>query len=464
MKRSYEDREALQAYLSQMARFPRLTADEERAAADRLTTANRHLRTCLLSCDFTLDKVACLFERLERRELRPDYTLGFSTNDSIERRRVAKLLPIVLGEIRRAVRENRREFATAMKSSVPHDQRISAWRQMPASRRRAIAGVHAVGVRTRHLQHWQRQLETLALEMQWLCRKLQCLREVGDEDKAREARCALRALMRRTLQSPSTIRRHVERCQRLEREYEQARHRLVSSNLRLVVAIAHRYRGRGVSFLDLIQEGNAALLHAVNRWSPRGGKFTSYATWWVRQAMRDAVEVQPRAIRLPERECLRLRRMHGAIRRLAQPNGHRPDIAVIAEKAGISVEQAERAQRLPNHPLSLDWPVHRMAEALMAEFLIDHRQSPLAAELASRQLKAQLLGVVTRLNERQRTVLTLRYGLLDGCQRTLDEVGKLLSLTREGVRQVELKALDYLRRSPGSQGLRDFCDGPAVAW
>lgn len=459
MKRNYEDREALQTYLDEMAKIPRLTADEEREAARRLMTTSRRLRLCLLSCDFVLHKAARLFERLERRELRLDYTIGFPTNDSTKRQRVAECMPIVRADIRHTLGDNRSRFALAMKRSLPLDQRLRLWRGMPACRRRAIAGVNRIGFRTRRLQRWQRQLEALGTEMQWLGRKVKCLREVADDDKLRDARCRLHALMRQTSHSPATIRRHIDRCQRLEREYDAARHRLVSGNLRLVVAIAHQHRGRGVSVLDLIQEGNSGLLQAVDRWSPEGGKFSSYAIWWVRQAINDAVNLQPRMIRLPEREGVRLRRILAAARQLAQTDGHWPDLAVIAERAGFSVKQTERTLRFYNNPLSLDRPLNCEAETVGGELLADHREDPRAVEMAHQQLKVQLLDVLTRLNDRQRTVISLRFGLVDGCQRTLEEVGKLLSLTREGVRQIELRAIERLRRPTCSRALRDFAPG-----
>lgn len=462
MKRTYEDREALQAYFHQMAGFSRLTAAEEQAAATRLTATSRRLRICLLSSDFMLEKVAHLLERLQRRELRLDYTMGFSTNNFQERGRVANCLPTVLEEVRRVLDANRRDFANVVRKSLPLEQRRQTWRCMSLRRRYVAVPIDRIGVRTRHLQRWQRQLEALSAEIQQRRREIDALGQVGAEGKAGDARHQLRALMCRTRHSAPTLRRHVERCQRLERDYESARHLLVSSNLRLVVAIANRFRGQGVSFLDLIQEGNAGLLHAVDRWSPDGGKFTTYATWFVRQAVRDAVTGQSRAIRLPECEWSRLRRVQAALRGLAQADGRRPEIALIAEKAGISTEQAERVLRVHGTPLSLDCPLNGQAESLLGEFLVDHRPVPLAVELARGHLKSQLWEALMEVSERQRTVLSLRYGLLDGCQRTLDEVGRLLSLTREGVRQAEIRAIACLRRSPGSGVLQDFADAPAL--
>jgi len=320
--------------------------------------------------------------------------------------------------------------------------------------------VNQIGIRTRHLQRWQRQLESLGTEMQRLSRKVNSLRisEPEGSDRLAAARRELRALMRQTMHSPSTVRRHLDCCRRYDQEYEEVKHFLVSSNLRLVVAIAKRYRHRGVSFLDLIQEGNAGLLQAVDRWDPKGGKFATYATWWARQAIKEAVHVQPRTIRLPEQVVERLRRIQGAARSLVQQHGFRPDVETIAHKAGMSPEQAERVLRLHHEPFSLDQPLDDANEAAVGDLIIDHRRSGFADDLSREQLKARLADVLTELNERQRTVISLRFGLLDGSQRTLDEVGKLLSLTREGVRQIELRAVERLRHPTRSRLLRGFLD------
>jgi RNA polymerase primary sigma factor len=228
--------------------------------------------------------------------------------------------------------------------------------------------------------------------------------------------------------------------------------------LRLVVSIAKRYRHRGVGFLDLIQEGNAGLLQAVDRWEPRGGKFATYATWWARQAVKEAVHVQSRTIRLPEQVVDRLRRIQGATRSLVHQHGFRPNVEAIASKAGMSTEQAERMLQIYREPFSLDQPFDEESKAAMGDFLVDHRRSGPAEDLTRQQLKARLADVLTDLNERQRTVISLRYGLLDGSQRTLDEVGRLLSLTREGVRQIELRAVERLRHPTRSRLLRGFLD------
>jgi RNA polymerase primary sigma factor len=458
MRRTYESHDSLQAYLGQMSRYPRLTASEEADASKRLVQSRRRLRTCILSCDFILERVARLLERLEQRELRLDHTIGFSSNDTGERRRVSRLMPEVISHLRGILRDNRCDFAQVTRRSLTMDERRAAWRRMVQRRRRAIQVVEKVGIRTRHLQHWQRQLESLGVQMLRQSRKLASARLAGSVEERAATRNILRGLEQRTQHTPATLRRHLDCCRRHEREYEEVKQFLVSSNWRLVVAIAKRYRHRGVGFLDLIQEGNAGLLHAVDRWDPRGSKFATYATWWARQAIKEAVHMQSRTIRLPEQVVERLRRIEGAAQSLVHQHGFRPNLEAIANEAGMSTEQAERTLRIHREPFSLDQPLDQESEAAIGEFLVDRRSGGCAEDLTRKQLKARLADVLTDLNERQRAVLSLRYGLLDGSQRTLDEVGKLLSLTREGVRQIELRAVERLRHPTRSRRLQGFLD------
>jgi RNA polymerase primary sigma factor len=461
MKLTYDDRAAVQSYFDQMAQFPRLTAAEESAAAERLMTASQRLRVCLLSSDFILSAVAGLFDRIRRHKVRLDHGIGFSSNDAAERRRVCDLLPGAEAEVQRVLRVNGAAFAQVIKKSVPLDVRRATWRAMMVRRRVAVARINQIGIRTRDLQRWQRHLEGAGADVRRTVNQIALLRQAGAADEICEARRRLFALVLRTRHTAATLDRHLERCRRCEREYENARHLLVSSNLRLVVAIAKAYCHRGVSFLDLIQEGNAGLLHAVDRWSPEGGKFTTYATWWIKQAIRDAVDVQPRTIRLPEQLLSSLRRVQRAVQALAQQNGIQPDLAAISEKAGLSSEQAARALRLYRRPLSLDRPSNDYDGPSIADVLVDEHCT-VAPPLTRDEMKARLLDVLTQLNERQRAVISLRYGLLDGSPRTLEEVGKLLAITREGARQIEIRAINRLRSPECTRPLREFCDSVAI--
>lgn len=458
MRITNENNEALRAYLSQMGAYPCLTAEQENEAAKHLKKSRRKLRNRILLSDFVLRKVAKLLVRLQQRELRLDHTMGFSSNDAAERRRVQQLLPLVLDEIRCTLRDNRGDFEQSLRRGESRKNRRAAWRRILMRRRQAAAAVNEIGIRTRHLQRWQRQFEEIASRLRQQHNQAVANRHSDSPEPARLARRRMLRLARQTGETPATARRHLQRCLDSERQYENAKHFLVSSNLRLVVALAKRYRNRGVSFLDLIQEGNAGLLHAVDRWEPTGSKFSTYATWWVRQSMKEAIHAQSRTIRLPEQVVDRLRRLQGATRFLFEQQGCRPDLESIAQRAGMSLEQAEKVLRIHREPYSLDQPFDARGEGVMAEMIVDYRRQRLEDDLTREQLKARLADVLTDLNERQRAVINLRFGLLDGAQRTLDEVGKLLSLTREGVRQIELRAVERLRHPTRSRLLQGFLD------
>lgn len=458
MRHTRESSDAIQDYLNQLARFPRPTAAEEAAAAERLTRSRRCLGRCILRSDFVLRRVTKLLKRLRRRQARLDHTIGFATTNTAERSRIAKLLPVVLKKLLRTERANRHDFAVVVGKNSTSDQRSAARKSITVRRRKAVRAVARLRLRTRQLQHWQRQLADVAVRMQRLADERRQLRQRGAWADAKQAARELCPLMWLTLDTPSTLRRHLAVCRRHEEQYERVKQYLVSNNLRLVVAVAKRYRHRGVSFLDLIQEGSAGLLHAVDRWDPRKGRFGTYATWWVRQAVKEAVHTQGRMIRLPDRIVEHWRRMQGAVRTLVERHGIPPDVEMVAELAGLSPEQAEQVLRMHREPLSLDRPLDAEDGAAVGDLLQDNRpQTPLQS-LSHGHLKQRLADVLTELNDRQRTVIVLRYGLLDGQQRTLDEVGRLLSITKEGVRQIESRAVDRLRHPAHSHRLRGFLD------
>ncbi|HJT30895.1 MAG TPA: RNA polymerase sigma factor RpoD/SigA [Pirellulales bacterium] len=458
MKFSRDQSETIQTYLSQLARFPRPTAAEESAAAEALMRSRRRLSRCILQSDFVLRRVAKLLRRLRRRQGRLDHTIGFATTDTAERSRITKLLPIVLREVSAVERSNRQDFKFVVSRHSTREQRQAARRRMGERRRAAAAAVARLRLRTRQLQHWQRQFAEVAARVERLADERRRLRVRGAFDEARSVARELCPLKWLTLERPQALGRHLARCRRHESEYERAKQYLVSRNLRLVVAVAKRYRNRGVSFLDLIQEGSAGLLHAVDRWDPRKGKLGTYATWWVRQAVKEAVHTQGRMIRLPDRIVQHWRRMQGAVRTLVERHGVRPDVEMVAELAGLSPEQADHVLRIHREPLSLDRPLDADDGAAVGELLQDPRPHTALQTLSHGQLKQRLADVLTELNDRQRTVISLRYGLLDGQQRTLDEVGRLLSITKEGVRQIESRAVDRLRHPAHSRRLRGFLD------
>lgn len=277
----------------------------------------------------------------------------------------------------------------------------------------------------------ERRLARLAERGRRACRRLQRLADPADDDRAR--------------------------LERLATAGEHAREQLISANFRLVVSLAKRYTGLGVSLLDLIQEGNIGLMRAVEKFDYRRGyKLSTYATWWIRQAITRGVAEQGRLIRLPVHTCERLAQVNQAARALTQELGREPDVVEIASHAGLPVDKVKALLSQSQQPLSLDMPVGEDREGRLGDFVQDESAQVPSEATWARLLQQQMQELLASLSPREDRVLQMRYGLRDGHHYTLDEVGSRFGLTRERIRQIEAQALGKLRQPGRCRKLLDY--------
>jgi RNA polymerase primary sigma factor len=262
------------------------------------------------------------------------------------------------------------------------------------------------------------------------------------------------------LENAQDLHRRVVAIRKIYNKYEDAKRKLSGGNLRLVVSIAKKYRNRGLSFLDIIQEGNTGLMRAVDKYEYRRGfKFSTYATWWIRQAITRAIADHARTIRIPVHMIETMSKLRNISKALMQELGREPTIEEIAKRAKMTVSETRRVLKISRHPISLDRPVGESEDSYFGDFIEDEKADNPVESATQEMLKDKIEQVLKTLTYREREIIKLRYGIGDGYTYTLEEVGRIFKVTRERVRQVEAKAIRKLQHPVRARKLEGFLPG-----
>jgi RNA polymerase primary sigma factor len=448
-------------YLLQMGGIPLLNRETEVSSAKEIERWRRKFRRTLLANDFVLSGAVQLLQRVHAGTLRLDRTIEVSVTNTGEKKRLLKRLGPNLETLARIEQEKRRLFKTAMSRSLPLERRRAAWRKLVRQRNKAVRLVEEMNLRIQRLYPLQRQLRGLWERYGAIGRQLE---QAGrGSATARDLAVERRRILLTTRESRHTLARRVERLDDLLHRYDAAKRQLAAGNLRLVISIAKRYRNRGLSFLDLIQEGNSGLMRAVDKFEhARGFKFSTYATWWIRQAITRAIADQSRTIRVPVHMTDTINRLRNLTRDFLQDHGREPTVEELAELAGLPVEEAECVTRMARRPISLDQPFGDSEEGTVGEFVGDRREEDPLRDLNRQALRSSIGRALEGLTYREREIIRLRFGLADGYAYTLEEVGSIFEVTRERVRQIEAKAVEKLRQPGREVDLASFASDSLV--
>jgi RNA polymerase primary sigma factor len=448
-------------YLTQMGEIPLLKREEEISLAKKIEVTRKRFRRKVLECDYALSNVVDTLKRVHTGDLPFDRTVKVSLTENLEKDKILQRMPHNLKTLEHLMEQNVEDFNKSLDPRLGEEERRKVRRSLRVRRRKAVTLVEELSIRTQKVQPLMKKLEQISLRMDE-CEKqlveLQGLRSAKEERADREKE--LRDLMLITLEDPASLRKRVEIMKKRFTEYEEAKRALSGGNLRLVVSIAKKYRNRGLSFLDLIQEGNTGLMRAVDKYEYRRGyKFSTYATWWIRQAITRAIADQARTIRIPVHMIETMSKLRNVSKKLLQEMGREPSIEETAKAAGISVEETRRVLKISRHPISLDRPVGESEDSYFGDFIEDDgAESPVSAA-TQEMLKDKIEQVLKTLTYREREIIKLRYGLGDGYTYTLEEVGRIFKVTRERVRQIEAKAVRKLQHPVRSRQLEGFLDG-----
>ncbi len=448
----------IRLYLSQMCEIPLLSREQEISLAKKIEITRRKFRRAVLGNDFALRQTVEILRKVAAGILPFDRTIKVSLTERLTKEQVTARMPHNLRTLDALIEENRREFQRVVRKSTSETEKERTRQNYQRRRLKSLVLVEELSLRSRRVIPLMKQLEQFSQRMNYLKNRIDYLREnMGSGAELNRCVSELRHLIMTTQESPRSLQARVEDFKKNFKEYEAVKRQLSSGNLRLVVSIAKKYRNRGLSFLDLIQEGNTGLMRAVDKYEYRRGfKFSTYATWWIRQAITRAIADQARTIRIPVHMIDVLSKLRNIQKKLTQDFKREPSMYEIAEVAEMTIEEVQRVLDIGRSPISLDRPVGEGEDNAFGEFIEDPSSDSPVRNASNGVLRDRIDSLLQTLTYREREIIRLRYGLTDGFSYTLEEVGRIFKVTRERVRQIEAKAVAKLQNPVRAKMLEGF--------
>ena len=448
-------------YLSQMGSIPLLSRNEEIMLAKQIEITRKRFRSKVLESDLTLARAIELIEAVQRDEVPIERVLKVDSIVDVSKRKVLKRMPGNLSTIKELLRLNSADFKQILDPACSRTKRVRLKEQIDRRRKKCAILIEELNLQITKVLLLYSQFNELYLRMLELRKELVELRKRrainrGEIEAAISEYEQLRDLL---LDEGEGFNKKMEIIHHRVSDYEEAKRKLSNGNLRLVVSIAKKYRNRGLSFLDLIQEGNTGLMKAVEKYEYRRGfKFSTYATWWIRQAITRSIADQARTIRIPVHMIETITRLRKVRHELFQITGSEPSVDEVADAADVPVDEAQRVLKISKHPSSFDRPIGEGEDATLGGFIEDIDADRPDDSATGLMLCERIHQVLKTLTYREQEILKLRFGIGNGATYTLEEVGRRFKITRERVRQIEAKAVRKLQHPIRSRQLEGFLD------